>query len=310
MIFIIFWLRFRELACIFISRLRLGMSTAPERSRLVFQKLERDLLKLSSKLKPESVHGFRTGTSRVQTLLEELAPDRTRNDKKLLNLLKRIRKRAGKVRDLDVQLSALRSLKIPQEPRRKTLLLQSLIELRAEHEKKLRKALTKETTREVRKRLRRAAKDLSSDTLRDPLVVAQQMMTRVARPQIPPTNDMLHQYRIAGKRARYAAEFAAKSPEVDQFIAQLKRAEDALGDWHDWLMLTQSAAKRLGDVHESPLVAVLHNVSGAKFRHAAAALSSTRVVRPDLKRQSSAPAKSRKQTTKTGAPIVPVSSAA
>ncbi len=286
------------------------MSIAPERSRLVFQKLERDLLKLSSKLKPESVHGFRTGTRRVQTLLEELAPDRTRNDKKLLNLLKRIRKRAGKVRDLDVQLSALRSLKIPQEPRRKTLLLQSLIELRAEHEKKLRKALSKETTRELRKRLRRAAKDLSSDTLRDPLVVAQQMMTRVARPQSPPTNDMLHQYRIAGKRARYAAEFAVKSPEVDQFIAQLKRAQDALGDWHDWLLLTQSAAKRLGDVHESPLVAVLHNVSGAKFRHAAAALSSTRAVRADLKRRTSPQAKSRKLNTKSDAPAAAMSSAA
>ncbi len=157
----------------------------------MFQKLERELLKLSSKLKPESVHGFRTGTRRVQTLLEELAPNRTRNDKKLLNLLKRIRKRAGKVRDLDVQLSALRSLKIPQEPRRKTLLLQSLIELRAEHEKKLRKALTKETTREVRKRLRRAAKDLSSDTLRDPLVVAQQMMTRVRAPRTLSATGMI-----------------------------------------------------------------------------------------------------------------------
>src|SRR5258708_20170236 len=217
------------------------MSIAPERSRLVFQKLERDLLKVSSKLKPEGRHGFRTGPRRVQTLLEELAPDRPGNDKKLLNLLKRIGKRDGKVRDLDVQLSALRNLKIPQEPRRKTLLLKNLIELRAEHEKKLRKALTKETTREVRKRLRRAAKELSSDTLRDPLVVAQKMMTRVMRPQGPPTNEMLHQYRIAGKRARYAAEFAVKSPEVDQFIAQLKRAQHALGACPDCFILTPTA---------------------------------------------------------------------
>jgi CHAD domain-containing protein len=286
------------------------MSIAPERSQFIFQKLERDLLKLSSKLKPESVHSFRTGTRRVQTLLEQLAPDRTRNEKKLLDLLRRIRKRAGKVRDLDVQLSTLRSLKIPQEPRRKTLLLQNLIELRAEHEKRLRKALTKETTREVGKRLTRAAKDLNPDTLRDPLSVARQMITRVVRLQGPPTEDVLHQYRIAAKRARYAAEFAVKSPAVDQFIAQLKQAQDALGDWHDWFMLTQSAGKRLGDVHESPLVAMLHNVSAAKFRHAAAALSSTRVMRADLKRQSSPPAKSRKQNTKTAVSVVPASSAA
>src|SRR4030081_955433 len=100
------------------------MSIVPERSRLVFQKLERDLLKLSSKLKPKNVHGFRTGTRRVQTLLEELAPGGTRHATKLLNLLRRIRKRAGKVRDLDVELSAFERWNISRYRRRKTLLLQ------------------------------------------------------------------------------------------------------------------------------------------------------------------------------------------
>ena len=69
--------------------------------------------------------------------------------RKLLKTLDRMRKRAGKVRDLDVQLAALRSLKVPQEPRRKTQLMHGLIELRAKHEKKLRKMLNKETIREI-----------------------------------------------------------------------------------------------------------------------------------------------------------------
>ena len=68
---------------------------------------------------------------------------------KLLKMLHRLRRRAGKVRDLDVQLTALRSLKVPQEPRRKTQLMQGLIELRVEHEKKLRKMLTKDMFREI-----------------------------------------------------------------------------------------------------------------------------------------------------------------
>ena len=67
-------------------------------------------------------------------------PERDRNQKKLVKLLTRLRKRAAKIRDLDAQLGALRSLKVSQEPRRKTQLMQALIELRAEHEKKLRKA--------------------------------------------------------------------------------------------------------------------------------------------------------------------------
>src|SRR5580658_7338130 len=124
------------------------MSIAPKRSRLVFQKLEQHLVKLSSKPRAENVHRFRTGTRRLQILLGELSPKLDRNQKKLLKLLGRIRKRAGKVRDLDVQLAALRSLKIPQEPRRKTQLVNHLIELRAQREKKLQKTVDKDTLRE------------------------------------------------------------------------------------------------------------------------------------------------------------------
>src|SRR5712672_1119498 len=208
------------------------MSIASERSRLVFQKLERDLLKLSAKLKPESVHGFRTGARRVQTLLEELAPDRTRNDKKLLNLLKRIRKRAGKVRDLDVQLAALRSLKIPREPRRKTQMVNHLIELRGQQEKKLRKAVDEDAVREIRKRLKRASKNFNPEASQDPLAVASGMLEGIGRGDAPVTEALLHKYRILSKRARYAAEFAEQSNEAAQFITGIKRLQDALGDWH------------------------------------------------------------------------------
>ena len=107
------------------------MSIALDRSQLVFQKTERALLRLSSGQNAESVHAFRTATRRLQTLLEQLLPERDRKQKKLLKMLNRIRRRAGKVRDLDVQLAALRSLKVPQEPRRKTQLMHRLIELRA-----------------------------------------------------------------------------------------------------------------------------------------------------------------------------------
>src|ERR1039458_356812 len=138
------------------------MSIDPKRSRAVFQKLERDLIKLSSKPQAESVHRFRTGTRRLQILLGELSPKLDRNEKKLLKLLGRIRKRAGKVRDLDVQSAALRSLKVPREPRRKTQLVNHLIELRGQQKNKLRKAVDGTPVREIRKRLKRATKRLTS----------------------------------------------------------------------------------------------------------------------------------------------------
>ena len=52
--------------------------------------------------------------------------------------------------------------------------------------------------------------------------------------------------------------------------------QDVLGDWHDWLTLTQTASEHLGEVRDSSLVAELHNVTGAKFRHAVAVLSQMR----------------------------------
>jgi CHAD domain-containing protein len=251
------------------------MSIALDRSQLAFQKTERALLKLSAEQSAESVHGFRTTARRLETLLDQLLPERDRNQKKLLKMLNRVRRRAGKVRDLDVQLAALRSLKVPQEPRRKTQLMHRLIELRAEHEKKLRKLLTKNAIRELRKRLKRGAKEVRPEASRDALTVARAMLNEVVRPAGPVSEDVLHQYRTVLKRARYAAEFASKSAEATQFISQVKQLQDAVGNWHDWLILTQAAAKRLGDVNQSSLVAVLHNVTGSKFRHAVATLAAT-----------------------------------
>ena len=254
----------------------LSMSIAPQRSRAVFQKLERDLVKLASKPQAQNVHRLRTGTRRLQLLLNDLAPELDRSQKKLLKLLGRLRKRAGKVRDLDVQLAALRSLKIPREPRRKTQLINELIEIRRHQEKKLRKAVDDDTVREIRKRLKRAGKDFDPKASRDPLAVAKTMLERINPEDAPLTEALLHQYRIVTKRARYAAEFSVPSSEATQFIAALKLVQDALGDWHDWLTLTRTASKHLGEVRDSSLVAELHNVTGAKFRNAVAKLSQIR----------------------------------
>jgi CHAD domain-containing protein len=256
------------------------MPIALQSSQLVFQKLERDLSKLSAKQHAENVHSFRTTTGRLRVLLEELVPERSHNQKKLLKTLSRIRKRAGKVRDLDVQVATLRSLKFAQDPRRKTELMQALLELRAEHEKKLRKLLTKEHVREIRKRLQRAARKATIDRAKDPLATARKILQRVtlpAGPLLPASlrEDVLHQLRISVKRARYATEFAPKSVEAGEFIAQLKRLQDALGNWHDWLTLTQAASDRFGDLRESALVAAVHNVTRGKFRLAVAAVAAS-----------------------------------
>jgi CHAD domain-containing protein len=256
------------------------MVLASERCKWIFRKMERDLLRVSSEATPETVHDFRTSSRRLETLLQKLLPNTDRNQKKLLKLLSRVRRRAGKIRDIDVQLAALRSFKVPQEPRRKTQLIHRLIELRVHHEKRLAKLLTKKCVVEARKRIKRSSQDLKVIASRDPLSVARKIVSKIAVAE--PINDqLLHRYRLAVKQARYAAEFAPKSPDSEQFIAGLKLLQDALGNWHDWMTLTHTATEHLGEVSQSPLVAALHNVTRIKFRHAVAALSAARAQSRD-----------------------------
>lgn len=270
------------------------MAISPERVKRIFHKTERELDRLSSEKHAKAVHGFRTSARRLETLLEEIAPRRDRNGKKLLKMLNAIRRRAGRVRDLDVQLEALRSLKVPQEPRRKTRLMQSLVELRLKHEGKLCKLLRKQDIRDIHKRFKQVHKSFETERARDPLTAARKIVAAAVTRGAEMDAEKLHRCRVAVKRARYAAELAEKSPVATEFIADLTRMQDALGNWHDWQLLTETAKRRLGEVNQSSLVAVLHNVTQGKFRQAVKTVSAPETFRSAVQTMPS-DAKSTKQ---------------
>jgi CHAD domain-containing protein len=254
------------------------MPVDQERTRLTFRRLDRELTKLVAKPAPEHVHRFRTHGRRLEALLDELIAEPNRNQKKLLRLLARLRKKAGRVRDLDVEISSLRNLKVPQEPGHKSQLLRTLSEDRAKREKKLAGAFNKETVRELRKRLRRAASETEIPEGTEPLTQALQLLAQLGRGHAPLTEESLHQHRIVGKRARYLAELAGKNAEAESVVEQLKRMQDVIGDWHDWLKLSQKAESLFGGVQDSALVAALRNVTRAKFRQALSAVTETRAA--------------------------------
>src|ERR1051325_4063408 len=138
-----------------------------------FDKLKRHLSKLPESSAPESVHRFRTYSRRVEVLLGELEPKLSGNEKKLLRLLAKLRKKAGKVRDLDVQLELLRNLRSPQAAGHKAQLQSFLSAERVKREKKLRKAFDKPTVADLRKRLKRAERKV------EPLATAQKLVNQV-----------------------------------------------------------------------------------------------------------------------------------
>ena len=249
-----------------------------KRSRLAFQKLGRELTKLTKEPAPASVHKFRTNSRRVEALLSEVAPKLNRNDKKLLKLLSRLRKKAGRVRDLDVEIASLRSLKVPEGNGHKTQFVEELAQERAKREQKLAKAFDPQTAAELRKRLKRAAHEIDIPRNTEPLTLTLSKLAKLGRDHVPLTEKTLHQYRIIGKRARYIAELADHDAEAKRIVDQLKHMQDVIGDWHDWLKLTQRAEALFGGVRDSALVAMLRNVTQAKFRQSVDAVAETRAA--------------------------------
>jgi len=242
------------------------MPVDQKRTQYLFSRLSQLARKVSSDPRVDNVHQFRTTTRRIETLFKELVPKPDRNERKLLKQLGKIRKRAGRVRDLDVQMEALRTLKIGRDGEEKRTLLGALAPDRARYEKKLVSALDKNRLRDLRKRIRRAAIDPRlHDSTMEPASKALQMFAQLARNQGEVTEAVLHQYRLRCKKIRYLAELAGEDPLAEAVVKQLKTIQDAAGEWHDWETLSLRAEALFQDTPNAPIVTALRAVRHSKL---------------------------------------------
>jgi CHAD domain-containing protein len=247
-----------------------GTTLTPEQKqgKLVFGRMSRYIGRVAKGAKSQDVYRFRTNSRRIEALATELLPENG-NKKKLLKLLGKLRRRAGKVRDLDVQIVFLKNLRVPDRQNHRAQLLELLAEEHGRRSKKLVKSFDPATVRELRKRVRRAQSEIKLTGI-DPLKLA---ISRLPKPGPGPmTEKNLHACRIAAKHSRYLAELA-DSPKAKAFVDQLKHAQDEVGEWHDVLKLQQRATQLFGSVHDSALVAALQNIGRARFRRAVNAMT-------------------------------------
>ena len=249
--------------------------------RSLFERMSRQIGRVAKDATPENVHHFRTNTRRVEALVEQLAPE-GESQSKLLRQLSKLRKRAGKLRDLDVQISFLKELKVPDRQNHRAQLLEQLAEEKVKRTKKLAALFNGASVRKLRNRLRKVNAQMNLAGV-DPLKIA---FARLPRPASANLNEKeLHACRIAAKRARYLAELS-NAPAAKLFIEELKRAQDAVGEWHDVLKLSERAEKLFGSVRDSALVAVLQNIMRARFRRAGSSLLDSLRAVEALQRQS------------------------
>jgi CHAD domain-containing protein len=59
--------------------------------------------------------------------------------------------------------------------------------------------------------------------------------------------ENLHDFRKGAKKARYMAETAPNDEYAGAVGKALKKLQDEIGDWHDWLVLSEEAHRALGD---------------------------------------------------------------
>ena len=257
-------------------------TTTPDRSRTesLFKKLKRLPKKISAKPDAENVHELRTTIRRVETLLEVTSNGSGRKERKLRKHMDRVRRRAGRVRDIDVQIEALEGLKVDAARDEKLRVIQALRQSRAKREAKLIKVLEEEVDSGMAKHLAKAADRLAEDghgprpvisaAKPDPKAVvthALEAFRDAVERHGTLTEQNLHPFRLACKHVRYIAEMAGEDPEAERIIKQLKKVQDAVGEWHDWVTLSATAVKVLGR-DSSPLISAIRTNSRSKFLNA------------------------------------------
>jgi CHAD domain-containing protein len=256
----------------------------------------------------EAVHRVRTGSRRLQATLEatlrEAGPTAhalERPARAWLRELKQIRRAAGAVRDLDVQRKLLENWVGEQMPRQdgapgssETIPPEMQAEMKQAEMldawlKGERKHLAQGMQKQIRKRQQGLAKGqgaLFTAITRVPLgrSVAPRSADAVALEDFVRASDAmpllhaenLHDFRKATKKARYVAEVGA---EGNSGVAKaLKRVQDAIGEWHDWVCLGEEAKAALGQDAPELTAAFTREIE----RYFAAAVKTTQSMRGRL----------------------------
>ena len=248
---------------------------------------------------PDAVHRVRTGSRRLQamleaTLRESAGPALQPAVKAWLRPLKQIRRAAGEVRDLDVHRKLLESWASKESPLPEAASANRLHEqaqvldtwLKGE-----RKHLAHGMQKQIRKREQGLAEQQaaflaalgsvplgSSRAPRSADAVALEDFVRTADAMPLLDAENLHAFRKATKKARYVAESSAEKGPYSSVAKALKRVQDAIGEWHDWLCLLEEAGTALGKDAPDLISSLEHEVE----RHFAAAIKTTQTMRARL----------------------------
>lgn len=246
--------------------------------------LNRDLLNVVSKVlddpKPKAVHRLRSTVRRIESAVSYANPDIGKKEERSLEKLADLRKRAGKVRDFDVQEGLLDTLGNGSTVKDRKTLRELLEKKRDRRVKRLESTVKKLHHARFFARLDRIAEQAGvphggKNRPIAPLEEARAQLSKMAK-DLESIQTMkpsrLHEVRMALKRIRYMAELAEESAEQKDLIRKLKFTQDTIGDWHDWQELTKSAEKSFSDRANCHLLHEARTVLSARHSDAVSAV--------------------------------------
>ncbi len=270
------------------------MALNSEQIEKTMRKLRKLVNKAPKRPTPDNIHDLRTYTRRFEAAVAALKLDSRRNERRLLRDLKRARKRAGKVRDMDVLMSYSAHMDAGQQQNCQVQLLEYLGANRYRQAKRLKVSMRKRHPA-IRHRLKRAEnrieKVISGESKRssapentapaEAMALAVKLSRELAEPASLNRNN-LHPYRLKVKQLRYLLEMA-DSPDTRPFIDSMGAVKDAIGEWHDWEELIAIASDLDEHGPNCKLVRELKTISDRKYEHA---LSLTNQMRKEYLRSS------------------------
>ena len=217
---------------------------------------------ISSQDDSDTIHDARVSSRRLQQVFAIMFPKpRTDKQRELIRILRKVRRRLGACRSVDVNLDLIaEAINGAHDAAARNAWEQ----LRS-HLKKQRKREIKRATRKLSRYrssefvalshecLDRIGADLASRdiyaTLKESLEKARQRWHEtlvLAKQDRDPAR--LHELRITAKRLRYRAELLAEFGDsgAEAWVKELKEFQQNLGRWHDRHVLFQSVAEFIG----------------------------------------------------------------
>lgn len=214
---------------------------------------------------PKSVHDLRTRSRRLEAAIHAVLPTDAPAVRRLLKTTARLRRQAGRVRDLDVLIGYASQLAVPGLEGALALLQDHLTAQRKKKARKLRDAVSthrktaNRALKQCRKLLQPEAQQAKIESAAGTLEAELAHWTRIG-------SANLHRYRIKLKELRYTLELSADTDA--ELMSSLVEATGAIGEWHDWSELQSTATELFQERQELDLLNAIRTTASAKLHNA------------------------------------------